>query len=122
MPHSKVQIVITKGFELSRLDLTERSAILMKPRYEYLESHYTEYVRMREEYRRLTEEHDPDDEGSATIAAALSEIQREANSKETQTWKGIVCGYCTKTFEITNNKIFKDFVEWQTKTAFCVTR
>lgn len=77
---------------------------------------------MREEYRRLTEEHDPDDKEAAATAAALSEVRREACSKETQTWKGIVCSYCTKTFEITNNKIFKDFVEWQTKTAFCVSR
>lgn len=77
---------------------------------------------MREEYRRLTEKHDPNNQEAAAVAKELSDVRREANSKETQTWKGIVCSYCTKTFEITNNKIFKDFVEWQTKTSFCVTR
>lgn len=102
--------------------MTQRAAILLKPRYEYLESHYTEYVRMREEYRRLTEEHDPVDEEAAAAAAALSEARREATSKETQTWQGIVCSYCSKTYDIANNKVFKDFVEWQTKTSFCVTR
>lgn len=103
------------------MEVERRAAILLKPRYEYLESHFTEYVRMREEYRRLTEEREPDEEAT-NFAATLSEIRREATSKETQTWKGIICSYCTKTHEIANNKIFKDFVDWQTKSAFCVSR
>lgn len=93
----------------------------MKPRYEYLESHFTEYVRMREEYRRLTEQTESSEE-VLNVATTLSEIRREATSKETQTWRGIICSYCSKTHEIANNKIFKDFVDWQTKSSFCVTR
>lgn len=87
---------------------------MLKPRYEYLEGHFIEYVQKREEYKALMEQIQ---EERATCLA----IKPATVSIETQTWKGIICGYCSKTHEIANNKMFKNFVECQTKNAVCIS-
>lgn len=87
---------------------------MLKPRYEYLEGHFIEYVQKREEYIALIDQMQEQNAESPALKPATVSI-------ETQTWKGIICGYCSKTHEIANNKLFKDFVECQTKNAVCIS-
>lgn len=115
-------------------------------RYDYLEQHFTEYVQQREEYRaQLQKMHNersavssllvggsggsmsrtpssPELGGTAstTATAATAATPFRHVSRETQTWKGIICSFCSKTHQITSHRQFKDFVECQQHAAVCI--
>lgn len=103
-------------FELTfRLDEERRKLILQKPRVDYLESQYTEYVQKREDYKAKLEQIHVEQKQSGFTKPMLT-------TKETQTWKGIICSYCSKTNEIANQKMFRDFVGCQTNNSICISR
>lgn len=97
-----------------------------KPHYDYLEQHFTEYVQQREEYKALLQKHHDERVAAAAVAASAEDATSSASSalrvsRETQTWKSIICSYCSKTNQIINNRLFKDFVQCQSHAGMCIS-
>lgn len=65
--------------------------------------------------------HDERRVAASAADTSTNDTPSSTTSRETQTWKGIICSYCSKTHKIINNRLFKDFVQCQAHDGLCIS-
>ncbi|XP_037911174.1 uncharacterized protein LOC119651597 isoform X2 [Hermetia illucens] len=104
---------VVKENEALKKDLEKRELELnaLGPRYKYMEKHFEDFIRLKEEYERLKE--DKIREGKIV----------DTRNKSQQTWaSSIICDTCVKTLDVIQSPDFQHYVSSRREDSFCVTK